>query len=172
MDLFRKRHGIPIGFWSLGENREDIIRFDSPCMQHKKGQAVHLAEAMMKDFKKLKKNKHYLLDTAHLLENGRIKTYLTPRGTIPLFLVREGLIFIQENGGHYYFLKVDLEGEMRIVDNKQSFENSRKISCPTKLINHFNRSKRQDFYRGYFCHALWNRDTKKTRAMLFSFACE
>ena len=172
MDDFRKKHGIPVGLWSLNTDSGNIIRFDSPCKQHGEDRTIHLAYTMAKDFKKLKKNKNYLLDTAHILQNNRIKTYFTPRGTIPLFMMNEGLVFIQEDRGHYYYLKVDSKGGMRIVDGKQSFESSQKIACPGQLIDHFKKSNKETFYRGYFCHALWHRDTQKFKTMLFAFACQ
>ncbi|MCY4524433.1 MAG: hypothetical protein OXB84_06820, partial [Halobacteriovoraceae bacterium] len=80
--------------------------------------------------------------------------------------------FAREEQGYDYHLKIDLHGGMRVIAGKNKFGSSRRVACPKKLVDYFANSENRKFYQGHFCHDLWNKDTKKFKTMLFTFACQ
>lgn len=169
----KKDLGIPFKIWakSLDETDKNIIRWDSPCKNHlKSDDKIYLAEVFTKDLKELNSPK-IIGEKAFILNGDKILTYPIPRKEYPLYLKGPDLIFSLFYDGIYFDLKISPQGDLGLLSTpieKHVLEN---ITCPKKLIKHFDKFNNNNFYVGYFCQAIYNTESKQYHPLLIGLSC-
>lgn len=179
MKKFIKNHGVPLGVFANNDSEKDnsLILWDSPCKIHNKKEEenIYLGEVVVRNFLEAKRDKvGVYIPHAHLMKNEKeIQMYMVPRGENPSHLEGDKLIYIKEEDGHYYSIKVDPKGVIELSPPLITSHNARSIRCPKELIHSFIKNIHvKNLYQDVYCKELWNSETKKYRPMIFGLSCQ
>lgn len=184
-------YGVPAEFYTHNKSAHSFkpLYYNSACAEHNpKGKPADKVLRGM-SFIKGTKNKNALLwrDQASLeipvndqldlapldiAYDDQLKTYLVPLEEEPLFISKDGPVFLREYDGFFYILLVKDSGEWKIgvMDfmTLSSFEEKKRaINCPQKekapkLTGPFNL---------ILCKEIWDDAAKKTRPVYLRRGC-
>lgn len=178
LEEFRKKTGIPLTAWINAERQKDkdIISWDSRCLHHQKeGNVYFQAEILAPALATLKERKLVLDQTYTIIKDNVVRTYVTPREEYPLYLDGDDLVFLREEEGSYYALKITPAGLGEIIEASTlaSDDYPTEIKCPDALINFAKeREKGRNLYiASPFCKQIKNIKTKENQIFLFNKSC-
>lgn len=170
--------GIPISGWAMEEASiiPRVILWDSPCQQHRKNATKfyisetfrkNLSSSELKNFPTLYFSKAIAID-----DNKKTYTYTIPRGDAPFFFKNKALYFLREEEGKYFGLLIGLNGQLRVTKVETINEKPKEGICFKEQVDHFLReSPAPNFYQGYYCKDIWDKDTKSFKTLLLGWSC-
>ena len=179
LENFRKKNGIPLEVWSFpqAEKIEGLIHWDGHCPNHnQKGHKIQITLALTKNFielAKLEREKKIYIPRAFLLEmSGTIKEYLVLRGSGPLYLDGDALVYIKETEGAYYGLRIESQGRLSVIPPQTPNHKSQSVECPKALNERFaGHTTPKKLYQGAYCRSFWNQKKKIYQTMIFGWSC-
>ncbi len=170
IERFRINTGVPLGFWS-NSPQKDAISWNSVCGAHNtENYKLYWAEIFVK---KLSARKEFILEKAWKQnKNGKIQSYPIPRGEVPGFIDNTSLVFIREEEGVYYGLRISHNGSLHIFKYPKGIPTSQSINCPKDLVTAFEKHFQNiNIYQDHHCKQIWNTKTKNYEKMIFGLSC-
>lgn len=178
IELFRSKYGLPVEFYTYQKSQQGFkpLLFSSSCKAHHPKepdrkvligtsfvQSLSEKEAVIwRDQTKIEVPVGELLIpqpvTVYYPEGA--KTYLLPLNDQPLFTKNKELYVLREDEDLFYMLKIDMNGEWRVVDldfsQLSKLEEKRQyVKCPHEKIK-----SAPDIFGTEFCKSIANEDTK------------
>lgn len=181
-----KRYGIPLNFWStkkiIEKEKSDLslLTWDSACPNHQKeGFEIGISKIFITNFSppELKKleQQGFITDLAIIkIAPKKFLSWKVPRGDTPLYLNKNGGLFISDLLGTYFYYRLTKTGIKIMSDDKKSHQISPAISinCPEDLKNKYHEELPDGtLFTSSFCKSIWDDDAKTYRAVIFSKAC-
>lgn len=174
----QKENGIPISGWAQEEASilPKVMMWDSPCKQHRKETTkYYISEVFRKNLllNELKSFSNLYFAKAFALgADKKVFNYTIPRGDAPLFIKNDSLYFLREEEGKYYGLLISKNGNLKVTHVESNAEMPKEGICFKEQIDAFLReAPAPNFYQGYYCKDIWDKDEKKYRTMLFGWSC-
>jgi len=180
LEEFRKKTGIPLTAWVTPEKQKEkeIISWDSRCLHHQKeGNIFFPAEVLAPNLNTLKDKKLVIDQTYTILKDNIVRTYMTPREEYPLYIDGDDLVFLREEEGNYYALKMSPAGLNEIIEAAKldTEDYPTEIKCPEALINFAKereKEKKRNLYLATpFCKQIKNIRSKESQIFLFNKSC-
>lgn len=178
LEEFRKKSGLPLTAWVSADKQKekDIISWDSRCLHHQKEGNVHYhAEVMAQSLYQLKERKLVVDQAYTILKGNVVRTYLIPREEYPLYVDGDDLVFLREEEGLYYALRVSPSGLTEVIEQTSlgSDDYPSEIKCPEALVNFSKeKEKTRNLYVGSpFCKQVKNIRSKEFQVFLFNKSC-
>lgn len=171
MNALAKTIGFPLKIWNdKNSSKEDYISWNSPCEVHNiEGQEIRTAEIFIKS--PLKNKDHALFHKIYMENGDKVREYIIPRDETPLYKDGNDLVFLLEEKGHYFGMRINEKNEYSLIKNPSTQHFSELISCPKILQDYFDKNVHKDLYRFSNCKALWNDKTKKYETFIVGKAC-
>lgn len=180
IENFRQKHGLPTHFYiQLEEAKQKRpIVWSSECKLHQQNK-IYLGEAFVSKtnkneatWHKGKEKKQYeLLFDPIIVYRGKKKLkFYAPKGETPLYLDGDELVFVREDEGVFYGLKISTQGKWTVISSK-GHNNSRYIAgledtkCPSQT--EFNK----DIYQSQYCRKIWDKTKKEFQIIRFVWSC-
>jgi hypothetical protein len=174
----QKENGLPIPGWAQEEAsiQPKIVMWDSPCKQHRKeATKYYISEVFRKNLSPadLKSASNlYFAKTFAMGDDKKIFSVNIPRGDAPLFIKNNSFYFLREEEGKYYGLLISKTGSLKVTKVETTTENPKEGICFKEQIDAFLReAPAPNFYQGYYCKDIWDKDEKKYKTMLFGWSC-
>ena len=179
LERFRQKNRIPLEIWSFpqAEKIENLIHWDGHCPNHnQKNNKIQMALALAKNFTelgKLERERKIYIPRSLLLEtSGTTQEYFVLRGSGPLYLDGNALVYIKETEGVYYGLRIEPQGTLSVVPPQRPSYQSQEVKCPKVLNERFARhSFPKQLYQGTYCRSFWNKKKKVYQTMIFGWSC-
>ncbi len=170
----QKKSGFPIPSWATeaAKSKPMTTFWDSPCKQHQKeNEKTYIAITFLKNL--LPKNKILFHSPAILTDDKSHSLAIqTLRGEIPLLILNDSLYFTQVDDGYYYGLLISYNGKLSFSKVIKDTHYPKEITCTTEQINLFTKElPSKDFFKGYYCKAIWNLTTKTYNSLIFGWSC-
>lgn len=176
--IIQKEYGLPIPGWAQEEASISprIIMWDSPCKQHRKESTkFYISEIFRKNLKsdELKSLPNlYFAKAIGLDDNKKIYSVTIPRGDAPYFIKDGKFYFLREDEGKYYGLLISRDGDLKVAKVETISETPKEGICFKEQIDYFLReSPAPNFYQGYYCKDVWDKDEKKYKTLLLGWSC-
>lgn len=176
--LIQKGNGMPISGWAQEEASitPKILMWDSPCQQHRKDATkFYISEVFRKnlDAQELKAHPNlYFAKAIGISADKKIFTITIPRGDAPFFIKNNQFYFLREEEGKFYGLMINKNGNLKVTKVETITEAPKEGVCFKEQIDYFLReSPAPNFYQGYYCKDIWDKDEKKYKTMLFGWSC-
>jgi len=174
----QKENGLPISGWAQEEAsiQPKIMMWDSPCKQHRKeATKYYISEVFKKNLSPadLKSTSNlYFAKAFGMGDDKKIFSVTIPRGDAPLFIKNNSFYFLREEEGKYYGLLISKSGSLKVTKVETTTENPKEGICFKEQIDAFLReAPAPNFYQGYYCKDIWDKDEKKYKTMLFGWSC-
>ncbi len=178
LEEFRKKTGLPFTAWVTPEKQKEkeVISWDSRCLHHQKeGNTYYHAEVMAPSIYALKEKRLVVDQTYTIIKGNIVRTYTIPREEYPLYVDGDDLVFLREEEGTYYALKITPSGLAEVIEqaNLGSDDYPAEVACPESLVNFSkDREKGRNLYLGNpFCKQVKNIRTKESQIFLFNKTC-
>ncbi len=174
----QKGDGLPISGWALEEASilPKVLMWDSPCQQHRKNATkFYISEVFRKNLE-LEELKNlptlYFSKAIGIDNNKKIYTLSVPRGDAPFFIRNGAFYFLREDDGKYFGLMIGKNGSLKVTKVETITEQPKEGVCFKEQIDYFLReSPAPNFYQGYYCKDIWDKDNKSYKTMLFGWSC-
>lgn len=174
----QKGDGIPVSGWALEEASvlPKIVMWDSPCQQHRKNATkFYISDVFRKNLFADELKNHstlYFAKAIGLDENKKIYTVTIPRGDAPFYSKDGSYYFLREDEGKYYGLTIGKSGSLRVTKVETIAEPVKEGICFKEQIDYFLReSPAPNFYQGYYCKDVFDKNSKSYKTLLFGWSC-
>ncbi len=177
---FKKKSGIPLGIWTTEKELKNshTATWDSPCRQHSKSaenMQIYQASSIIKNFNDLGVIPGTLSDRGMVKYSNSTdyQLFFVPRREVPAYLDNSGLIFLMEDDGDYYAIKIKSSGDFDIVEFDKKHPAPEETLCAEELKKNFlaKNSPPANLYSEYFCKNIWNINTKAYVPIILGWSC-
>lgn len=167
-----QKYGHPFKVWFEPKKVDNskLISWNSPCDIHnKEEQIIRTGEYFLKSH--LKTSEAILFHKVYFEKGNEVIEYIIPRDESPLYKDGNDLIFLLEEKGRFYGLKVTAQNDFSLIKSPATKVFSETVSCPKKLSDYFKKNASKELYSFFNCKALWNVKTKKLETFIVGKAC-
>lgn len=185
--------GVPIPLWSFKKDKEPsplipFLSWDSACPNHRPPNPEvflslvfipHLPPAQFKVFTKKLFSEGLALNLA-VIKKGPSQFILwpIPRGEAPLYLKKDGGLFITDFEGHYFYYDFSYQGLNQSIKPQAQNENAKNIpsaiviTCPQDLIQFYQKNLPSPSpVTAFYCKSIWDKDANLFREVIFGKGC-
>jgi hypothetical protein len=192
LNAFIAQHGYPFKVWSLlsapsSSPKPGLISWDSQCEAHRpKADAVASqpveppVDQALVFVKSLQPEKYpdLLFDQAYLSDGlsdqSPVVAFTVPRATSPYSADADGLVFLEEEEGVYYYLKIDPKGKISVeMERPAKKASAQEVECPKFMLVHLAKNPpKKMIYQSYFCKKISSSKEARDSLVLLPFACD
>lgn len=197
LSSFVQKGGFPFSFWTIqgAEKKFSPILWDSHCKHHKnkhKPSQIYLGKAFVTQLKKqtatIKRNNEvyeipfgpFFRPDPIFIFSKRGKTwnvFYAPAQDVPLHMHNNELVFIQEEEGFYYLLKLQQNGGIKVQNyRRKNLPETQTLNCQTlPLWEKIKKSEKNipfsTYYRNFVCKEIWDTGKKIMKIMVIPRPC-
>ncbi len=177
MRSFTASYGALLPVWGrqIAEKNQDLILWDSSCKGHNKEkmESMKLIEVFSKNLNTLRKEKDLFIPNALMTDRKSKRVRSVIRGDAPILIDGDDLIYIRENEGFYYGLRILPNGEIRIEDTPKVQNYPSEVGCAEEVTKELlSLAPVKHLYQGSYCKIIWNKKSKKYETLAFGWSCD